>query len=334
MTRRADELILAGDLGGTKTLLELSQAGAVERRFERRYLAAEHVGFGAMLRCFLDEFARESGAAPHIAAACIAVAGPVTGDRVRVTNLPWEIGAAEIAAEFGIDRVRLVNDFEASAYGLDALGATDLFTVQAATADPHGHRVVLGAGTGLGVAYSIWTRHGRRVIAGEGGHAGFAPRDDVQCELWREVRKQTGYVACEDLLSGPGLERIYDFLRQRAAAGAAGPAGGGAPQIAARGLGGDPLAAAALALFARIFGAVAGDHALNVMARGGVYLAGGIAPKVLTHIAPAEFLGAFREKGAHAQLMQGFPVLVVLNERLGLIGARRVVNELIQVKTA
>lgn len=334
MARRADELILAGDLGGTKTLLELAQAGAAAPRFERRYLVAEFGGFQEMLRRFLDEFAREAGAAPRIAAACIAVAGPIEGARVRVTHLPWELDASEIASEFGIGQLRLVNDFEAAAHGIDGLGREDLFCLQpgaGGTADPHGHRVVLGAGTGLGVAYSIWTGQGRRTIAGEGGHAGFAPRDELQCELWRELHRQTGYVACEDLLSGPGLERIHDFLRRRAAAGAAGPAAAGAPQIAERGLGGDPLASAALVLFARIFGAVAGDHALGVMARGGVYLAGGIAPKVLPRTGAAEFLGAFRDKGGHAQLMEGFPVHVVLNERLGLIGARRMAGELIHI---
>jgi glucokinase len=332
MARTTDKLILAGDLGGTKALLEFSRAGAVEPRFERRYLAAEHAGFGAMLRRFLDEFAREASAAPGIAAACIAVAGPVEGARVRVTNLPWELDAGEVTKEFGIARVLLVNDFEAAAHGIDGLDQQDLFGVQLGAADPRGHRVVLGAGTGLGVAYSIWTGHGRCVVAGEGGHAGFAPRDEVQCELWRDVRKQAGYVASEHLLSGPGIERIYDFLRRDPAAVAAGPAAVAAPQITERALAGDRLASAALALFARIFGAVAGDHALSVVALGGVYLAGGIAPKVLPHVA-AEFVEAFRAKGAHSRLMERFPVFVVRNERLGLIGARRMASELIHVNS-
>jgi glucokinase len=149
--------------------------------------------------------------------------------------------------------------------------------------------------------------------------------DEVQCELWREIHARTGYVACEDLLSGPGIERIYNFLKRHAAAVAA-------PQITERALAGDRLASAALALFARIFGAVAGDHALSVMALGGVYLAGGIAPKVLPHVA-AEFVEAFRAKGAHSRLMEQFPVFVVCNERLGLIGARRMASELIHVNS-
>lgn len=330
MERSEDELILSVDLGGTKTLLEVSAAGDAARRFERRYLAADHAGFTQMLRRFFGEFARETGTAPRIAAACICVAGPVEGGRVRVTQLPWEIGADAVAAEFGIARLRLVNDFEACAHGIDSLQPGDLITLQAGRAEPHGDRVVLGAGTGLGVAYSIWTAHGRRVIAGEGGHTGFAPRDELQCELWRDVHAQTGYVSCEHLLSGAGLERIYRFLERRAGVGTTSP--GGAQQISERGLGGERLAAEALALFAAIFGAVAGDHALSAMTRGGVYLAGGIAPKVLPHAGAAQFIEAFRAKGVHQRLMDGFPVHLVRNERLGLMGARRMAGALIQVK--
>ena len=174
------------------------------------------------------------------------------------------------------------------------------------------------------------TAQGRRVIAGEGGHTGFAPRDELQCELWRDVHAQTGYVSCEHLLSGAGIERIYRFLQRRAGAGTTSP--GGAQQISERGLSGDRLAAEALALFAAIFGAVAGDHALSAMTRGGVYLAGGIAPKVLPHAGTAQFIEAFRAKGVHERLMDGFPVHLVLNEHLGLMGARRMAGELIQVK--
>ncbi|MBI3376428.1 MAG: glucokinase [Betaproteobacteria bacterium] len=330
MARAAEETILCVDLGGTKTLLELSSVGAVAPRFERRYLAADHAGFIEMLRHFVDEFARETGTLPRIAAGCLCVAGPIEGDRVRVTQLPWEFGADAVAAEFGIGRLRLVNDFEACAHGIDVLQAGDLLTLQSGRADPRGHRVVLGAGTGLGVAYSIWTGHGRRAIAGEGGHAGFAPRDELQCELWRDVHAQAGYVSCEHLLSGAGIERIYGFLQRRAGGSTSSP--GGAQRIAESGLSGEPLAAAALALFASIFGAVAGDHALGAMTRGGVYLAGGIAPKVLPHAGAAQFIEAFRAKGVHQPLMDGFPVHVVLNERLGLMGARRMAGELIQVK--
>jgi glucokinase len=329
----SNEWILAGDLGGTKTLLELTRADADVPGFARRCLAAEHTGFRGMLHHFIGEFAREAGSAPRILAACIAVAGPVEGEGARLTNLPWELDAAEIAGEFAIAQVRLVNDFEAAAWGIDGLDATDLHVLQPGQAHPRGHRVVLGAGTGFGVAYSVWAEHGRVVVAGEGGHAGFAPRDELQCRLWRTLHERVGLVTAEHLLSGSGLERIYDFLQQQAANAAIKSASGmRAPAIAERASQGDPAAAAALDLFARVFGAVAGDHALNVMARGGVYLAGGIAPKILPHLAASGFVEAFRDKGVHARLMERFPVFVVRNERISLLGARCIARTLICVK--
>ena len=328
-----DEWILAGDLGGTKTLLELTRAGANVPGFARRYAVAEYDGFRGMLHHFIGEFTGEAGSAPRIVAACIAVAGAVENGRARVTNLPWELDAAEIAGEFAIERVRLVNDFEAAAWGLDGLDPTDLQVLQHGQPQARSNRVVLGAGTGFGVAYSLWAEHGRVVVAGEGGHAGFAPRDELQCRLWRVLHERVDDVTTGDVLSGPGLERIYEFLQHESANKTIeSTTGMRAPAIAELASQGDPGAAAALHLFARIFGAVAGDHALTVIARGGVYIAGGIAPKILPHLAAPGFVEAFHNKRAHARLMERFPVFVVRNERIGLLGAQCIARTLICVK--
>ena len=329
--------VLAGDLGGTKILLELSRArgNAVEVLFERRYAAAQYAGLEAILRVFLAEFAARGEAPPDIEQACFGVAGPVTGKRVRLTNLPWEIDTAALEQHLGIGSVLLVNDFVAAAHGLDELGPQALVTLQAGERVEHGNRIVLGAGTGFGVAYSIWTEGGYQAVAGEGGHAGFAPADGTQGALWRDIAGREGRVSVEHVVSGPGLLRIYDFLRRTAgpseseALRAALDAGAGPEVISELAMGehaggaGDPLALAALDVFIACYGAAAGDHALALLARGGVYVSGGIAPKILPRLAAGGFVAAFNAKGPQAELMRRMPVHVVTEARVGLLGARR-----------
>ncbi|HEY5293258.1 MAG TPA: glucokinase [Burkholderiales bacterium] len=320
-------MILAGDIGGTKALLLLAalRQGRPEPVLERRYAVASYSGFSAMLARFLEECRQHRGRDARLASACFGAAGPVSAGCIQMTNLPWRLDAGAIAAEFGIGRVLLVNDFEAAATGVEALGQGDSAILQRGEPLPRAARVVIGAGSGLGVAYALPQGKHYQVIAGEGGHAGFAPADDEQTRLWRALHAQLGRVSVEHVVSGPGLVRIYEFLRAtlpEAPALKEGVRAEGAAAISRYALEhGDALACRALDLFISCYGAAAGDHALAVTARGGVYIAGGIAPKILSRLAAGGFMAAFNAKGAHAQMNLRMPVQVVTTERLGLLGA-------------
>ena len=320
-------MILAGDIGGTKALLLLAalRQGRPEPVLERRYAVVSFSGFSAMLARFLEECRQHRGRDARPASACFGAAGPVSADCIQMTNLPWRLDAGAIAAEFGIGRVLLVNDFEAAAKGVEALGQGDSTILQPGEPLPHAARVVIGAGSGLGVAYALPQGKHYQVIAGEGGHAGFAPADDEQMRLWQALHAQLGRVSVEHVVSGPGLVRIYEFLRAtlpEAPALKESVRTKGAAAISRHALEyGDPLACRALDLFIACYGAAAGDHALTVTARGGVYIAGGIAPKIFSRLAAGGFMAAFNAKGAHAQMNLRMPVRVVTTERLGLLGA-------------
>ena len=315
-------MLLAGDIGGTKALLALFEGGAA--RFERRYACGEFESFEALLARFCADASCALGAPPELERASLGVAGPVSGARARITNLAWEIDAKD----FGIAQVRLLNDLEASAHGLDTLRAGDLATLQRGAPLEAAPRLLIGAGTGLGVAFVVGSGRNLRVVAGEGGHAAFAPADDLQDALWRRLRPALGRVELEHVVSGAGLARIYAFLRdsgryaESAASRAALAAGDPAPAITRAALeSGDALALAALDLFIACYGAAAGDLALAVLARGGVYLTGGIVPKILPRLRAGGFVAAFNAKGAFADAARACPVHVVTNERLGLLGA-------------
>lgn len=320
-------MILAGDIGATKALLLLAalRQGRLTPVLERRYPVASFADFSAMLSRFVDECRQHRGRGLRLERACFGAAGPAAGNRIQMTNLPWCLDAEAIAAQFGIGRVRLVNDFEAAARGVEALGPGDSAILQRGEPLPHAARVVIGAGSGLGVAYVLPQGKRYQVIAGEGGHTGFAPADDEQMRLWQALHAELGRVSVEHVVSGPGLVRIYEFLRATlppAPALQEGVRTEGAAAISRFALEhGDPLACRALDLFISCYGAAAGDHALNVTARGGVFVAGGIAPKILRRIAAGGFIKAFNAKGAHAQLTGRMPVQVVTTERLGLLGA-------------
>ncbi len=320
-------MILAGDVGGTKALLLLASVrqGRPQPVLERRYAVASFADFSAMLARFLDECRQHSGRGLRLSSACFGAAGPAVDDRIQMTNLPWRLDAAAIAAEFGIVRVSLVNDFEAAAAGVAALAPGDSALLQRGIFVPQAARVVIGAGTGLGVAYALPQGRRYRIIAGEGGHAGFAPTDDEQMRLWQVLQAQFGRVSVEHIVSGPGLGRIYEFLRAELPETPAlreSLRSEGVAAISRHALAhGDPLACRALDLFIACYGAVAGDHALAVTARGGVYVAGGIARKILSRLAAGGFMAAFNAKGAHARMNRKVPVRVVTTERLGLLGA-------------
>lgn len=303
-------MILGGDIGGTKTLLALAGEDGVV--FERRYPSREWEGFPALLRAFL-----EASGAQGIASACFGVAGPVEDNRAKVTYLPWAIDGEALADTFGIATVRLVNDFAAAAQGVGALDPADLVTLQEGRPLSQSPRLLIGAGTGLGVAALLPDGGGWRTVGGEGGHIGFSPADEIQLAVWRHLARPGGRVTAENVISGPGLAAIYESLLKVSPGGTAidDPA-----EIAAAAET-IPLARQAIDLFIAAYGAFAGDLALLFMARGGVYLGGGIAPKILGRLQQGGFVEAFGARGAHAGLMADFPIRVITEERLGLLGA-------------
>jgi glucokinase len=300
-------MILGGDLGGTKTLLALAERDGERLRIVRRqrYASADHGSFDDLLADFLAD-------RPSVASACFGLAGPTDGRRAKLTYLPWQLDAANLERRFAIGRVTLVNDFAAAAHGLPLVDESELLTLHPGRPVEHAPRVVLGAGTGLGVAGLVWENDAYRVIPGEGGHLGFAPQTPEQGELWRWLLGQGGRVTTEDIVSGPGLARIFAFL-------------GGGPQppeaIGKAALaGGDPLATATLRLWLACYGAFAGDLALHWLARGGVYLAGGIAARLMPHTDNRPFIDAFLAKREHRALARDMPLHLVTAEDLGLRG--------------
>lgn len=322
------KILLAGDIGGTKTLLRLSEGGRAiaEQRFE----SVAYAGLEPIIAEFLRDCPPRA-----IAAACFGVAGPVEGGQAKITNLPWRIDAAAIAAEFGIPQVRLINDFQAVAYGIEALGSDDLLTLQAGAPLEYGVRAVIGAGTGLGEGFMVWQGGQYEALPSEGSHVDFAPADMRQAELLRYLAARFGHVSYERLVSGPGLANIFDFLRDSEEGGASSELlaavkeGDPSAAISRFALAGnDRLATEALDLFIRIYGAEAGNLALKVLAHGGVYVAGGIAPQIIEKLKDGRFLKAFADKGRYAELLATIPVYVVLNPNVGLMGAERVAGRL------
>lgn len=312
--------IIAADVGGTKTLLQRLdwRDGAWVTAVERRYESDLFPTFESMLREF---------GAGACEAACFAVAGPVHQQVARVTNLPWVVDAARIGEEFGIGRVVLVNDFYAIAAGVPHLEPEDLFSIHDAPRDRSAPIAILGAGTGLGVAVVVPSGTDWLVVPSEGGHADFAPNDEVQDGLLRQLRSRYGHVSWERVISGPGLVNILTYLRDTRPDLA--PHDFSAEmdeddlpaRIAAESAAGNPLARAAFDLFLDVYAAEAGNLALRVLARGGVFLAGGIAAKNAERIAEGRFRDTFVAKGRLSDLARACPVDVIMNTRVGVIGA-------------
>ncbi|GAB6043491.1 glucokinase [Endothiovibrio diazotrophicus] len=327
--------VLAGDLGGTKTLLAIVECvdaggGTVrcEPLLEHRYPSEAWAGLEPMLRDFLEA---AGGLADGVAYGCIGVAGPVdeegAGERAAITNLPWSLESGGLAEASGLSRLRLINDFQAIGYGIEALGAEALHTLQAGTPRPRGPRAVIGAGTGLGQALQVWCDGYYEVLPTEGGHASFAPQDEEQQRLLAVLRETFGHVSYERLVSGQGLVNIHRFLEGSGLAAGealrvAMAAGDAAAAISEAALAGsDPSAIHALELFVRIYGAQAGNLALTTVCSGGLFVAGGIAPKILHKLQEVAFLEAFNAKGRMAKVTATIPVHVVTEPRVGLFGA-------------
>jgi glucokinase len=316
--------VLAGDVGGTKTLLAFVEpdGDGVRLLRERRFDSPGHAGLAPIVSEFLSE------AGTSAAAACFGVPGAVVDGSCTTPNLPWVIDERELAAATGIGRVRLVNDFAAAALGVLAIGHGSLSTLQAGTPVEHGAKAVLGAGTGLGQALLVWDGRRYSVVPTESGHADFAPQGELQRELQRYLEVgHGGRVSVERVVSGPGLARIYAFLVAQGtpttpeveeAMSSEDP---GAVVSHFGMAGADEACAQALDLFVAAYGAEAGNLALRSLPRGGLYIAGGVAPKIRPRLEDGAFMAAFRRKGRMTKLMESFPVHLVLDARLGLLGA-------------
>jgi glucokinase len=322
-------LVLAADVGGTNTKLALARVEARRATIVKRciYPSPEY----ATLELAVGEFLSQTDTAPlaaGIAAACIAVAGPVEGGRARFTNLAWRIEEAELADRLAIPRLRVINDFSAAALGLELLGPDDFLTLQEGTRVEGAQRVIVGAGTGLGVGVLAWAGNGYRVMPSEGGHADFAPVDALQDELLCFLRSKYGRVSYERVVSGRGLPRILEFLKTVApphpTAELLHALEGGHPARAISEFalsGRDPVAQRALEIFVSAYGAFAGNMALITLAHGGVYIAGGIAPRIAAKMQDGSFIQAFSAKGRFKRVLDTMPVRVVLNDQVGLLGA-------------
>jgi glucokinase len=316
-------MILAGDIGGTKTSLALyrREARGLLRNRMATYRSREHAGLEPILRDFLSE-----GAA--VERACIGVAGPVEDGRCRLTNLEWEVDEASLRRTLGVREAYLVNDLQATASSLPFLQESDRATIQEGEADPRGNMAVVAAGTGLGEGFLVGTGTGYIPLASEGGHVDFAPRDEREMRLHAFLRGKYGRVSVERVLSGPGLNDVYRFLREEEGVaeeqGIAAEVAGREPQqaIVRHGLAGGPGACAeTVRIFCSLYGAEAGNLALLYLATGGVYLGGGIAPAILPALRRGEFLSAFRDKGRMGNLLSRVPVMVILDPAAPLLGA-------------
>jgi glucokinase len=319
-------VILAGDIGGTNARLALFEV--VDWRLQRRDEARLSSRGSTSLEQLLDAFLEPRR--PSLHAAGFGLPGPVKGGRVVTTNLPWLVDEARLRGHLRIGAVSLLNDIEAFSHGLPALDEADLFTLNPGEAGVPGNRAVIAAGTGLGQAGLFWDGRRHHPFATEGGHTDFAPTDELQFGLLRFLQERHGRVSWERVVSGPGLLNVHEYLRDVARVAA--PA-----ELPASLLSDDPAATltnAALAracplalrtvdLFLQLYGAEAGNLALKMMALGGLFVGGGIAPKLLPKLQEPTFVQAFLAKGRMRKVVEGIPVKVVLRDGTGLLGAAR-----------
>ena len=344
-------MILAGDIGGTKINLALYdwEKGRVDPIREDTVWTADYESFEEVLTEFLEEPAGtesdsdelsgddDSSTKPPssqspLTAACFGVPGPVVNNSCRTTNIPWTIEGDKLAEFLKIPQVRLLNDLEATAYGLPFLEPDEIedLNSNAPSPPPDGTRALLAAGTGLGESLIVWTGKDYQICPSEGGHADFAPNNDLEIELLRYLRTSYLHVSYERVLSGPGLHLIYQFLRDTQKNEPTWfseklPTGDPATLIAEAGLEGKPdICKNALQLFVSIYGAEAGNMALKTLAMGGVYIGGGIAPKILPTLQDGTFMKSFLAKGRYKRLLGKIPVRVILNPHTAILGAASV----------
>ncbi len=314
-------LFIAGDIGGTKTLLSLFEAS--DRGFHTLYAhcftSADFDNFDDLISDFMAEIGTHD-----VAALCLGVAGPVKNHNghftAQATNLPWSLDSQALANKTGVAKISLINDFAAMGYGITTLTADDLITIQGDDAHSQGHCVVLGAGTGLGVAQLISINEQYHVIASEAGHSNFAAFDEDSSALSQYYLQQTGHCSIEHVLSGPGICHIFQFICSTGDYATSLAHNSDAATIATS-INSDGAANKTMQLFAAIYGSVAGNLALTNLAYGGIYLTGGVAAKNSELLQTTAFLDAFHHKGKMSKLMPQFPVHIVTNEHCGLLGA-------------
>ncbi len=320
-------MILAGDIGATRTRLAAFQTegNKLQCVVEKTYKSQEHDG----LREIIDTFVKNEGIPVH--SACFGVAGPVRAGRSKISNLPWTIDSRELASQLRLNSVGLINDLEAYAYGIDALESKDFVTLSDGIEDAEGNRVVISARTGLGVAGLYWDGFRHHPFPCEGGHADFAPKNELEAELAQYLRRKYGHVSCERILSGPGIKNIYDFLRdaekaeepawlQKQMSEAPDP-----PALISQ-LALEHKAAICdqtLNIFVSVYGSETGNCALNFLATGGIFIGGSIAAKIVPRMQDPGFMNSFLDKGRMRTLLADMPVKIVANDDSGIIGAAR-----------
>lgn len=326
---------ICGDIGGTKILLWLGQSidGKIQVHLEHQYGSSSFGDFSEVLSDFLSKVETVAKKCNPMAA-CFAVAGPIVAQRANLTNLPWLIDAMKIAVEFSIPTVKLINDFEAAALSIEALLENDLETLQVGKPKAQSMRVVLGAGTGMGVAWLTWQEKRYVPLSTEAGHMDFAPSSELQDNFLEYQRERFGHVSVERVLSGNGLVDMFNFLQ----AGLNGDHkfiktdidSDGAAMVTDFALNRKhPIAVKALDLFVEIYGAYAGNLALAGLCHGGVYVAGGIAPKIIGKLQEGNFIRLFCDKGRYSKMMSDIPVHVVMNPRIGVMGATEEVQRML-----
>jgi len=320
-----DNLILAGDIGGTKTHLALFslQGEKLQAEIKKTFPSKQYPG----LEPVIEEFIADQQVS--ISRACFGIAGPVVDGQVKTPNLPWVVDSINIAQRFKLDSVALLNDLEAAAYGIFTLEPQELFTLNEGVSGQRGNKVLIAAGTGLGEATLYDDGRDHHPSASEGGHGDFAPTDETQIDLLRYLIKKCGHVSYERVVSGPGIANIYGFLRDtgrleepdwlKEKISASEDA---SVVISQEGLAGNSaICVQALNLFVSVYGAEAGNLALRGKATGGVYIGGGIAPKILAKLEDGTFMRAFLDKGRYRELLSDMPVQVILNDQAALQGA-------------
>jgi glucokinase len=317
------QIILAGDIGGTKTRLGFFQVekNGFSPLSEKTFPSKQYKNFTDILRVFI-------GGQKNIVAACFGVAGPVTGQIVKTTNLPWVIDAKSLVQDISVDDVKIINDLVANAYGIAVLKQNDFVTLNAGKIEK-GNRALISAGTGLGQAILYWDGKQHVPLASEGGHADFGPTNSLEIEMLQYFMERFGHVSYEYFLSGSGLHHIYLFLRDSKRFG-------NEPEWLTKkmkredpakvitesaNLKRNRLCSKALDVFIAVYGAAAGNLALQAMTFGGVYLGGGIAPKIIGKLNEGIFMNAFRNKGRLSDIVSDIPVKVIMNERTALLGA-------------
>ncbi len=317
-------MILSGDIGGTKTNLAYyeERGGRLFPVLMKSYPSQQYPSLTAILAAMQRDHPQK------ISSAAFGIAGPVVGGRSKLTNVDWTVDGAEVAARLALPRVGLINDLVATAYGILRLEPKDILTMQRGEPQRHATIGVIAAGTGLGMGALVWDGRGYRAVPSEGGHSDFAPRNDLEIDLLRFLLKKSAHVAVERVAAGPGLVQLYQFMRARSTEPEPGwltqelQSGDPSAVIAEAALAGkDPVCLRALDLFVGLYGSEAGNAALVFLATGGMYVAGGIAPKIRPRIQHGPFLEAFLEKDMYRPLLERIPLHIVLNDKTALLGA-------------